>query len=325
MSNEAMPPNTEADAPPSEEVVVRTQDLVKSFDEVRALDGVLLRVRSGELFGIIGPDGAGKTTRFRILTSLVTPGTGSARVLGHDVAREYRALRPRLGYMAGTFSLYPDLSVRENLAFFASVFGTTPEAQMDMIRPVYRQLEPFADRRADALSGGMKQKLALSCALVHRPDLLVLDEPTTGVDAVSRRDFWDLLTKLKDDGLPILVSTPYMDEASRCDRVALMQDGRVLAVDTPSAIRGSYAWPLVAVRTEARYRALNVLRTFEHTHSVAPFGADLHYTDARRDADPAAVADAVRTFLHDAGVDAASVRPIDASIEDVFMALSGKD
>jgi ABC-type multidrug transport system ATPase subunit len=308
-------------ASPTPEPVVEVRDLVKRYGAETALDRLSVTVQPGELFGFIGPDGAGKTTLFRILTSLMTPDAGTARVLGLDVVDQYRELRPRLGYMAGEFSLYPDLSVRENLDFFASVFGTTPEAQMDMIRPVYKQLEPFADRRADALSGGMKQKLALSCALVHRPDLLVLDEPTTGVDAVSRRDFWDLLTQLKDEGLPILVSTPYMDEASRCDRVALIQQGTILAVDPPDVIRAGYEWPLLAVRSSARYRALNVLRDFAHTRSVFPFGADLHYSDARSDAPPDAVADEVRAFLHDRGIDDAEVRPISAGIEDVFMAL----
>ena len=303
------------------EAVVWTRDLVKRYGDEVALDGLSVSIQPGELFGVIGPDGAGKTTLFRILTSLLTPDEGTARVLGLDVVDDYRELRPRLGYMAGEFSLYPDLSVTENLEFFASVFGTTPEAQMDVIRPVYKQLEPFGDRRAEDLSGGMKQKLALSCALVHRPELLVLDEPTTGVDAVSRRDFWDTLTQLKEDGLPIIVSTPYMDEASRCDRVGLLQEGSLLAVDAPDTIRAGYKWPLVAVRTEERHRTLKVLREFEHARTVFPFGAELHYTDARTDAAPEAVAEEVRAFLHDAGVDAAEVQPIEAGIEDVFMAL----
>ncbi len=302
------------------DAVVWTRDLVKRYGDEVALDGLSVAVQPGELFGFIGPDGAGKTILFRILTSLLTPDEGMARVLGLDVVDDYRALRPRLGYMAGEFSLYPDLSVTENLEFFASVFGTTPEAQMDVIRPVYKQLEPFGDRRAGALSGGMKQKLALSCALVHRPELLILDEPTTGVDAVNRRDFWDTLTQLKAEGLPIVVSTPYMDEASRCDRVGLIQEGSLLAVDAPDTIRDGYEWPLVAVRTEERHRTLKTLRDFEHTRSVFPFGAELHYTDAR-DASPELVTKEVRAFLHDEGVEA-EVEPIEAGIEDVFMSLS---
>jgi len=322
MRTPSSPDQTDSIAQPApDEAVVWTRDLVKRFGDEVALNGVSVAVEPGELFGFIGPDGAGKTTLFRILTSLLTPDEGQARVLGLDVVDDYRALRPRLGYMAGQFSLYPDLSVEENLRFFASVFGTTPEDQMDMIRPVYRQLEPFGDRRAAALSGGMKQKLALSCALVHRPDLLILDEPTTGVDAVSRREFWDLLTRLKEDGLPIVVSTPYMDEAGRCDRVALIQDGDLLAVDSPDAVRRGYEWPLVAVSTADRYRTLRLLREFKHARSVFPFGAELHVTDRRKEAAPNAVADEVRGFLHEHGLEDAEVRPIDAGIEDVFMAL----
>jgi ABC-type multidrug transport system ATPase subunit len=301
---------------------VWARNLTKRYGDEVALDGLSVTVGPGELFGFIGPDGAGKTTLFRILTSLLTPDEGTARVLGLDVVDEYRDLRPRLGYMAGEFSLYPDLSVNENLRFYASVFGTRVEDQMDMIRPVYKQLEPFGDRRAEALSGGMKQKLALSCALVHRPELLVLDEPTTGVDAVSRQDFWDTLTWLtSEEGLPVIVSTPYMDEASLCDRVALIQEGELLAVDPPETIQAGYAWPLLAVGTDERYRALRVLREFEHTRSVFPFGATLHYTDARQALPPERAADEVRAFLREHGLADAEVSPIDAGIEDVFMAL----
>src|SRR5436190_4037832 len=214
---------------------VHVHNLVKHFGETHALDGVSFEVNRGELFGLIGPDGAGKTTLLRILVTLLVPDSGTAAVLGLDVVKEMWALRQRVGYMAGRFSLYPDLSVEENLRFFASVFGTTVERERDRIAPIYTQLEPFRDRRAAALSGGMKQKLALCCALVHRPDLLLLDEPTTGVDAVSRREFWDLLGRLKEQGQTTVVSTPYMDEATRCDRVALMHRGRLLVVDTPSA------------------------------------------------------------------------------------------
>jgi ABC-type multidrug transport system ATPase subunit len=301
---------------------VWARNLTKRYGDEVALDGLSVTVGPGELFGFIGPDGAGKTTLFRILTSLLTPDEGTARVLGLDVVDEYRDLRPRLGYMAGEFSLYPDLSVNENLRFYASVFGTRVEDQMDMIRPVYKQLEPFGDRRAEALSGGMKQKLALSCALVHRPELLVLDEPTTGVDAVSRQDFWDTLTWLtSEEGLPVIVSTPYMDEASLCDRVALIQEGALLAVDPPETIQADYAWPLLAVRTDQRYEVLRLLRDFAHTRSVFPFGATLHYTDARQALPPERAADEVRAFLREHGLADAEVSPIDAGIEDVFMAL----
>ena len=209
------------------------EGLTKRFGATVAVREISLSVGTGELFGCIGPDGAGKTTVFRLLATLLLPDAGSARVLGLDVVKDLWALRPRVGYMPGRFSLYPDLSVAENLRFFASVFGTSLEAEYEQIAPIYVQLEPFKARRAGALSGGMKQKLALCCALVHRPDILFLDEPTTGVDAVSRREFWELLARFKEGGLTIIVSTPYMDEATRCDRIALMQNGRILAVDTP--------------------------------------------------------------------------------------------
>src|SRR5437588_7211399 len=215
---------------------VEIEGLSKRFGSTVGLDNVTLAIGTGELFGFIGPDGAGKTTLFRILVTLVLPDAGRAIVLGRHVATDLWELRRRVGYMPGRFSLYPDLSVEENLRFFASVFRATVEEQYDPIAPIYEQLAPFKDRRAGALSGGMKQKLALCCALVHRPEILFLDEPTTGVDAVSRREFWDLLARIKATGLTIVVSTPYMDEANRCDRIALMQRGRLLAIDTPQAI-----------------------------------------------------------------------------------------
>lgn len=303
------------------DVVVR--DLVRTFDDTTALAGVSFEVAAGELFGFIGPDGAGKTTLFRILATLMAPDRGSAEVLGYDVVDDMWALRRRVGYMPGRFSLYPDLSVLENLSFFASVFGTTVARQYDRIAPIYRQIEPFAARRAGALSGGMKQKLALSCALVHEPEILFLDEPTTGVDAVSRREFWDMLQGLRDDGLTIVVSTPYMDEADRCDRVALLDGGRILRIDAPAALGRTYGRPLLAVRGGDRYRLLKALRELPHTASVYPFGASLHYTDARADAAPEALAVELRDALAAAGFADADVRPIEPDIEDVFMALMG--
>jgi ABC-type multidrug transport system ATPase subunit len=301
----------------SDIVVVR--DLGKSFGRVRALADVSLDVRDGELFGIVGPDGAGKTTLFRILVTLLLPDSGSATVLDLDVVKNYREIRQRVGYMPGTFSLYPDLSVAENIQFFASVFGTTLEKGYDLIAPVYKQIEPFKERRAAALSGGMKQKLALCCALVHRPDILFLDEPTTGVDAVSRREFWDQLGRLKESGLTILVSTPYMDEAVRCDRVALIQVRRVLAVDPPQTISRQYDRPLIAVSGAKRYEMLLALREFPHARSVYPFGDSLHYTDARAEVEP----QEIEKFLHDHGFSDAKAERIQAGIEDSFMALMG--
>lgn len=298
--------------------------LVKRFGAVTALDGVSVSVEPGELFGFIGPDGAGKTTLFRILTTLLVPDEGSARVLGLDPVKDLWALRSRVGYMPGRFSLYPDLSVEENLAFFASVFGTTVKEQYELIAPIYAQIEPFRTRRAGALSGGMKQKLALSCALVHRPDILFLDEPTTGVDAVSRREFWDLLGRLEQGGLTIVVSTPYMDEADRCDRVALIQKGRILTVDRPSAIGERYPLPLFAVKAAGnRYALSQAVRQFPHAKAAYPFGEELHYTDARAGAPNDLIERELRAHLEHAGIQGASVAPIRAGIEDSFMALMG--
>ncbi|MFN2566459.1 MAG: ABC transporter ATP-binding protein [Gemmatimonadaceae bacterium] len=297
--------------------------LSKRFGATIALDDVKLEVRPAELFGLVGPDGGGKTTLFRILTTLLVPDAGAATVLGFDVVRDLWAIRARVGYMPGRFSLYPDLSVEENLRFFASVFGTSIDEGYATIAPIYRQIEPFRDRRAGALSGGMKQKLALSCALVHRPEILFLDEPTTGVDAVSRREFWDLLDALKASGLTIVVSTPYMDEAGRCDRVALMQKGRVLAVDVPSAIGARFPRPLLAVRGAQRYALIQALRAYPHAVSVYPFGDELHYSDARASLTADRIASDLRQYLHARGFTDAEAAPIRAGIEDAFMALMG--
>ena len=328
---------------------IRAGTISKRFGATLALDKVSFTVDRGELFGFIGPDGAGKTTLFRILVSLLVPDEGRASVLGLDVVSDYRALRQRVGYMPGRFSLYPDLSVHENLTFFASVFGTTIEREYEQIKPIYIQLEPFKDRRAAALSGGMKQKLALCCALVHRPDILLLDEPTTGVDAVSRREFWDLLGRLKQSGLTTVVSTPYMDEATRCDRIALVHRGRLLgvdtpeaitraferplfgvrandryrallALDTPQAIARSFDRPLLAVRTSDRHRALRAIRESPHTRMVYPFGDVIHYADQRVGSPVDAIAVDVKTFLTASGFSDASVEPLTPTVEDSFIA-----
>ena len=295
----------------------------KNFGSTVALADVSFSVQRAERFGFIGPDGAGKTTLFRILATLMAPDQGRARVLGRDVVSDLWTLRARIGYMPGRFSLYPDLSVDENLRFFASVFGTTIEREYQQIAPIYSQLEPFRDRRAAALSGGMKQKLALCCALVHRPEILFLDEPTAGVDAVSRREFWDLLDTFKQSGMTILVSTPYMDEANRCDRVALMQGGRILAIDTPQAIADSFDRPLFAIRASDRYRALKALREWPHTHSVYPFGETLHYADKRTDVPADRIATEMLAFLSSHGFDDASVERTAPTVEDSFIARMG--
>ena len=302
---------------------VEVRSLSKRFGETVALDNVDFNVEEGELFGLVGPDGGGKTTLFRILTTLMLPDSGEAKVLGLDVVRDLWAIRARVGYMPGGFALYPDLSVAENLEFFAAVFGTTVEKGYELIGPIYRQIERFRDRRAEALSGGMKQKLALSCALVHRPEILLLDEPTTGVDAVSRREFWDQLTELRTSGLTIVVSTPYMDEAIRCDRVALIHGGRILEIDAPGQIGRGFSRPLLAVRGSQRYAMLLALRELPHAHSVYLFGEELHYSDARVGMSIEAVSDELLLFLAGRGFRDVESRPIAAGIEDSFMELMG--
>ncbi len=302
---------------------ITAEHLVKRFGSTTAVDDVSFTVAPGELFGFIGPDGAGKTTLFRILVTLLVPDSGTASVLGSDVVRGLWQLRREIGYMPGKFSLYPDLSVEENLRFFASVFGTTVEREYEQIAPIYKQLEPFKTRRAAALSGGMKQKLALCCALVQRPRILFLDEPTTGVDAVSRREFWDLLANIRSGGLTIVVSTPYMDEANRCDRVALVQRGRILAIDTPKAITASFDRPLFAVRAPERFRTLRGLREYPNTKAVYPFGEVMHFTDKRREVSSSQISDELKTFLDEHGLQTSEVSVAEPTIEDTFIARMG--
>ena len=303
---------------------VTVEGLTKRFESVVALDAISLEIAPGELFGFIGPDGAGKTTLFRILVTLIVPDAGRATVLGRDVVADLWELRRRVGYMPGRFSLYPDLSVEENLRFFASVFGATVEKQYDLIAPIYEQLAPFKDRRAGALSGGMKQKLALCCALVHRPEILFLDEPTTGVDAVSRREFWELLDRLEHTGLTIVVSTPYMDEADRCGRVALIQRGRLLGIDTPDRIAASFGRPLFTVRGVERYQLLLAARGYANAATVFPFGDVLHYTDRRDGVAPAQIARELRDYFATSGFPDATVEETRPTIEDTFMARMGE-
>lgn len=243
---------------------------------VKALQDIDLQVEPGEIFGLIGPDGAGKTTLFRILTTLLTPDGGEARVCGHDVVLDYASVRRIAGYMPERFSLYGDLTVEENLKFFASLFGGTVKENYEMIAPIYRQIEPFRKRRAAKLSGGMKQKLALSCALIHKPKILFLDEPTTGVDAVSRSEFWDMLGEIKKSGMPILVSTPYMDEASRCDRIALMAGGKIPARGTLSEILNKYRTPMLKISGDDPYRTLMAVREHPGIEKALLFGSEVH-------------------------------------------------
>jgi ABC-2 type transport system ATP-binding protein len=304
---------------------VEVRGLTRRFGDTVAVRDVSFEVGPGELYGVIGPDGAGKTTLFRILVTLLLPDAGTARVLQRDVVKDLWNLRQRIGYMPGRFSLYPDLSVLENLTFFAALFDTTVEEARATIAPIWVQLEQFSGRRAGALSGGMKQKLALCCALVHRPEILFLDEPTTGVDAVSRKEFWDLLARLRADGLPIVVSTPYMDEAVRCDRVSLMQGGRLLATDRPAEIGRRYPRPLFAVRGPDVLGLLGALRRFPHAAAVWPFGEAVHYTDAREGAPAEVIAQQLASHLAAEGQGEVSMSPIPASIEDAFMWYMGQD
>jgi ABC-type multidrug transport system ATPase subunit len=304
---------------------VEARSLTRRFGDTVALQDVSFDVGPGELYGVIGPDGAGKTTLFRMLVTLLLPDAGTAQVLGRDVVKELWNLRKRIGYMPGRFSLYPDLSVLENLTFFASLFDTTVAEARETIAPIWVQLEQFSGRRAGALSGGMKQKLALCCALVHRPEILFLDEPTTGVDAVSRKEFWDLLARLRAEGLPIVVSTPYMDEAIRCDRVSLMQGGRLLATDRPAEIGRRYPRPLLAVRGPDVLGLLDALRRFPHAAAVWPFGESVHYTDARAGAPAEQIERELASHLAAVGQGEISMSPTPASIEDAFMWYMGQE
>lgn len=295
---------------------IKIAGVSKVFGAVKALADISFEVQPGELFGLIGPDGAGKTTLFRILATLLTPDAGTASVLGFDVVKDYAQIRRRIGYMPGRFSLYQDLTVRENMAFFAAIFGVSIEGNYHLVKEIYSQLEPFENRRAGALSGGMKQKLALSCALIHQPELLLLDEPTTGVDAVSRKEFWDMLARLKALGISLLVSTPYMDEASRCDRIALIQQGKILSLDTPQGLVGRFAKPLLAVRTANMYQLLQDLREFDKTDTAFPFGEYLHLTTKERVGEGD-----VALFLQQKGHEKIEVKAAEATVEDCFMAL----
>lgn len=291
---------------------------------VVAVHDVSFSVRPGELFGLIGPDGAGKTSLFRVLTTLLLPDAGTATVAGYDVVKDFRAIRGIVGYMPGRFSLYQDLSVEENVKFFATLFGTSVEENYELIRDIYVQLEPFKSRRAGKLSGGMKQKLALCCALIHKPQVLFLDEPTTGVDPVSRKEFWEMLQRLKEQGITILISTPYMDEAMMCERIALIQSGRIMSIDTPENIMRAFPTTLFAVRAADAYHLRMDLLAEPFTESCHAFGDEVHLTLLRDESGKAArqqeVIDAMRARGH-ADVE---LREVEPSIEDCFIRLMGQ-
>jgi len=297
---------------------ISLKNISKSYGKVEALTDISFDVKQGELFGLIGPDGAGKTTLFRILTTLLFPDEGGATVAGFDIIKQYKDIRNHVGYMPGRFSLYQDLTVEENLRFFATIFGTTIEENYDLIKDIYVQIEPFKARRAGKLSGGMKQKLALSCALIHKPKVLFLDEPTTGVDPVSRKEFWEMLKRLQKKGITILVSTPYMDEAELCDRIALITGGKILQINTPKAIIQAFPKNIYKVRTSEIYRLIQDLKTYPKTHSAYPFGEYLHFTSN----DSNFKKEELFRFLEEKQHNQIEVEKIDASIEDTFMELS---
>lgn len=293
-------------------------NISKSYKDVKALQNITFDVKPGELFGLIGPDGAGKTTLFRVLTTLLLADEGSAQVAGLNVENNYKDIRKSVGYMPGRFSLYQDLTVEENLNFFATIFGTTIAENYDLIRDIYIQIEPFKNRRAGKLSGGMKQKLALSCALIHKPKVLFLDEPTTGVDPVSRKEFWEMLKRLQKTGITILVSTPYMDEAALCDRIALIQDGKILEIDTPDAIVKHFPKTIYNVAANNMYQLIKSLKTYKHHYSVYPFGEFVHYSDHRENFN----SDDLKIYLESQNLSDIQINQTEPTIEDTFMELA---
>ncbi|MDL2243266.1 ABC transporter ATP-binding protein [Bacteroidales bacterium OttesenSCG-928-J19] len=297
--------------------IVSAEQISLSYGEVQALKSLSFDVNPGEIYGIIGPDGSGKTSLFRILTTLILPDKGKAWVNGLDVMKGYKQIRRQIGYMPGRFSLYPDLTVEENLNFFASIFNTSIRENYHLVKDIYRQIEPFKDRRAGKLSGGMKQKLALCCALIHKPVVLFLDEPTTGVDPVSRKEFWDMLFKLKQQGISILVSTPYMDEATRCDRIALIMDGEFMTEDSPEGIIKRYPETLWAVRVREMHKLLSDLREYPGIKTSFSFGETIHIT-----VEPNVQADILEQYLTKKSYNEIEIKAIQPTIEDCFMLLS---
>ncbi len=300
---------------------VVVEKIGRKYGNIVALDDINVEVNKGELFGFIGPDGAGKTSLFRILTTLLHPNTGRASVEGFDVVKDFKKIRNIIGYMPGSFSLYQDLSVEENLNFFASIFNTTPEQNYHLIKDIYQQIEPFKNRPAGKLSGGMKQKLALSCALIHKPKVLFLDEPTTGVDAVSRKEFWEMLKNLQSFGISIIVSTPYMDEASLCDRVALIEDGRIMEIESPQNIRAKYPYLIAAIRSNNMYDIISDLQEIPQATSAFRFGDNIHLSFKKGVLNK----DEVVNFLEKKGHKNISFNLVEADIEDCFMELMNKN
>ena len=297
---------------------IKIEHISKSFKNVEALKDISFEVKKGELFGLIGPDGAGKTTLFRILTTLLIADKGTASVVDFDVIKEYKSIRNSVGYMPGKFSLYQDLTVEENLTFFATIFNTSIEENYDLIKDIYIQIEPFKNRRAGKLSGGMKQKLALCCALIHKPEVLFLDEPTTGVDPVSRKEFWEMLKRLQQKGITILVSTPYMDEAELCDRIALIQHGEILEINSPQNIVKNFPKTIYNISANNMYLLIKSLKEYSHNYSVYPFGEFVHYTDKRTDFNPKDL----HRYLEEKQLKNIQINITKATIEDTFMELA---
>ncbi|WP_165042301.1 ABC transporter ATP-binding protein [Dysgonomonas sp. ZJ709] len=296
---------------------ISVKNISKKYRNVQALNDISFEVEQGDIYGIIGPDGAGKTSLFRILTTLLLADSGTAVVDGFDVVKDYKKIRNNIGYMPGRFSLYQDMTVEENLEFFASVFNTTIEENYYLIKDIYQQIEPFKHRRAGKLSGGMKQKLALSCALIHKPSVLFLDEPTTGVDPVSRKEFWEMLRKLKEQNITILVSTPYMDEATLCDRIALIQNGKFLQVDTPHNIINRFSEILWSVKSNDMYKLLKDLRGYNKIKTCFTFGETHHIT-----VDQDLSANILKIYLTEKGHTNIEIHTIEPSIEDCYMQFS---
>ena len=297
---------------------IKVQNISKSYNNIKAVEDISFTVEEGELFGLIGPDGAGKSTIFRILTTLLLANEGTVSVAGFDVVKEYKSIRNAVGYMPGKFSLYQDLSVEENLTFFATIFGTTIEENYDLIKEIYVQIEPFKKRRAGALSGGMKQKLALCCALIHKPKVLFLDEPTTGVDPVSRKEFWEMLKRLQQKGITILVSTPYMDEAALCDKIALIQKGKILKIDSPKNIISNYDKTIYDIRAKNMHQLILDLKQYPSQYSVFAFGEYIHYIDKKADFNSEELLDYLQNKKHSE----IEIHISNPTIEDVFMDLT---
>lgn len=297
---------------------ISVKNLFKNYGNLEALKDLTFDVEKNELFGFIGPDGAGKTSLFRILATLLIPDSGKVKIFENDIINDFKKLRKIIGYMPGQFSLYHDLTVKENINFFATIFGTTLEENYEIIKDIYIQIEPFKNRLAGKLSGGMKQKLALSCALIHKPKLLILDEPTTGVDAVSRKEFWEILKTIKSKGITIVVSTPYMDEAVLCDRVALIQEGRIMTINTPENILKLFDNKLFALKSNNMYELLTLLQNWDNTLNAYLSGQNIHLTLKNENND------FLLSFLKSNSANDVDIQIITPNIEDVFIKLMSK-